>query len=746
MSLVVRYLVVALLAGLAFASRAQGMTVDGRLDELEWQTAESFAEFRVMEPLTGAVPEHRSTMRVLARPEGLYLAMETSVPRELRVRGRSPRDAKPLPADPFVFIVDFEGEGRSAYEFTVTISGSVRDGVVLNQTQISYDWDAFWLHGVHETDAGWSAEVMIPWWVAPSGQAGEGPRTIGVYGAVYMKARSRRFAFPAIEALNPTFVQGFQRVTVPRYSGQALDFYPYAAADRDLLGSRTRARAGIDVFWKPNGSNQLTATLNPDFGQVESDDLVVNFSATETFFGDKRPFFTEGQQFFDLGFGKAGRLVNTRRIGAAPDAGEAGTSDVRAAAKYTGQSGALEYGLFAALEDDTVESLGREFLATRLRRSTDEFALGWLGTWVDRPTLGRDAQVNAIDLDWYPRDAVALQARAIRSELEGRGIDAVGYGATVALRYQPGGSFSQKVEMTWLDDDFNVNDLGYQERANVREITAETTLFRRSYPDGHWLSASQWVFEGEAFRNQTGERLPGRFEVRRGLSLRNGDFLTFSAWREFSGIDDRITRGNGDLQLDSGGGASVHWKPAESGPWRFDVEGNIRQESLGGSAWNLSVAPKWVPTDALNLAFKVEVDDNDGWLIWTGGSEVGTFRRREYSAALEGNWFPASRHELRLKFQWVGLDAEGRNAYSVAGGAQPQRLAVPPADFSLAQFGLQLRYRYEIAPLSDLYLVYGRGGEFFEQGSRRRGAGGLWSDALDRTTADQVFLKLRYRF
>ena len=327
------------------------MTVDGRLDELEWQKAERFDDFRVMEPLSGVKAEHGSTMRVLARPEGLYLAMETSVPRELRVRGRSPRDAKPLPADPFVFLVDFEGEGRTAYEFTVTISGSVRDGVVLNQTQISYDWDAFWLHGVHETDAGWSAEVMIPWWVAPSGQADEGPRTIGVYGAVFMKARSRRFAFPAIEALNPTFVQGFQPVTVPRYSGQALDFFPYASGDLNRLEDRTRARAGIDVFWKPNGSNQLTATLNPDFGQVESDDLVVNFSATETFFGDKRPFFTEGQQLFDVRFTESGRLVNTRRIGAAPDAGGAGASDVLAAAKYTGQSGALEYGIFAALEE-----------------------------------------------------------------------------------------------------------------------------------------------------------------------------------------------------------------------------------------------------------------------------------------------------------------------------------------------------------------------------------------------------------
>ena len=649
--LALRLTLVAFLAGLGFVPSAFGMTVDGRLDEPEWQQAQRFDDFRVMEPLSGEVAEHASTMRVLARPEGLYLAMETAVPRELRVRGRSPRDAQPLRADPLVFLVDFEGEGRTAYEFTVTLSGGVRDGVVLNHTQISYDWDAVWLHGVHETDTGWSAEVMIPWWVAPSGQDTAGPRTIGVYGEVFMQARSRRFAFPAIEQLNPTFVQGFQRVTVPRYSGGTLDFYPYASGDVDLLDDRTEGRVGVDVFWKPNGSNQLTATLNPDFGQVESDDLVVNFTATETFFGDKRPFFTEGQQLFDLRFSEEGRLVNTRRIGAAPDVGKEGASDVFAAAKYTGQSGALEYGVFAALEDDASEAEGRDFLATRLRHSGEGLAVGWLGTWVDRPTLGRDAMVNTVDLDWYPRPAVSIQARAMRSDLRDVSGDTVGYGATAAFTYQPGGTLSQEIEVVWLGDDFDVNDLGYQERSNVRQITSETTFYRRSYPEGHWLSASEWSVEGGAFWNQQGQSLPGWVEARRELNLRNGDYLSLGGWRDFSGIDDRITRGNGDLKLDAGGGVWAYWRQAESGVVRLRLGGNVRREPLGGTTWELGFTPTWVPHDALNLSLRLNAQRGSGWLIWTGGSEVGTFSRREYSASLEGNWFPAPRHELRLKFQ-----------------------------------------------------------------------------------------------
>jgi len=96
-------------------------------------------------------------------------------------------------------------------------------------------------------------------------------------------------------------VRDFQRVEVPRYATSSLDLYPYVSFSHDTLSGVSRGRAGFDVFWKPDGHNQVSAAVNPDFGQVESDNLVVNFSAIETFFEEKkRPFFTQGQQLFDL--------------------------------------------------------------------------------------------------------------------------------------------------------------------------------------------------------------------------------------------------------------------------------------------------------------------------------------------------------------------------------------------------------------------------------------------------------------
>jgi len=216
-------------------------------------------------------------------------------------------------------------------------------------------------------------------------------------------------------------------------------------------------------------------------------------------------------------------------------------------------------------------------------------------------------------------------------------------------------------------------------------------------------------------------------------------------WRDLAGTDDRITRGNGDLRVGWGAGVWVGWQSADSGKLRLSISGDVRRENLGGHSWQLEAAPMFVPSDSLTVAVSVIAERRNGWVIWTGGSELGSYASKQLTTSLEANWFPALRHELRAKFQWLGLDAAGRTAYTVAGGPDPVPLPEPAEDFSLSQLGLQIRYRYELAPLSDLFVVYERGGAFFEE-SLSHGMHYLWSEAVDGTTADRFLFKLRYRF
>ena len=184
-----------------------------------------------------------------------------------------------------------------------------------------------------------------------------------------------------------------------------------------LNGSRCGARgagyqAGADLFWRPSSNLQITAAAFPDFGAVESDDVVVNLTARETYFPEKRLFFMEGGEIFTTsvrsrvysGSGSGGRrsrskfgrtpsaVLNTRRIGGAPIGIEvpagvtvqgferARPSDLLGAAKVTGQNGPLRYGVLTAFEDDPElrGSLDDGTPVTACAASARDFAVGRL--------------------------------------------------------------------------------------------------------------------------------------------------------------------------------------------------------------------------------------------------------------------------------------------------------------------------------------------------------------------------------
>ena len=154
--------------------------------------------------------------------------------------------------------------------------------------------------------------------------------------------------------------------------------------------------------------------------------------------------------------------------------------------------------------------------------------------------------------------------------------------------------------------------------------------------------------------------------------------------------------------------------------------------------------PKRHVTEHLSLQGSLEYRQAPDWLLWTGGATLGTFRQRQLYMTLGANAFFGTRHELRARLQWLGLSAKGRENYAVT-GREPLRTPGAPADFTVTTLAFQVRYRYEIAPLSDLYVVYGRGGDQFEEG-RDRSLGRLWQDAIGERDAEQLLVKLRYRF
>ncbi len=735
------------------------MVVDGRLDEPEWASAQRFSDFTTTVPYTLAAPELRTEVLILAAPDGLHVGFIVDQPKEVeRVRVRSQRD-QGVEVDRVTMVIDLEGAGRAAYALTLSISDSIRDAVVTpvrdSQAQLpltfNYDWDGDWDHAIVETDTQWFAEMRVPWTMAPTGEVVDGQQTIGLWFSRVVSSSAKRYARPGIIFEQPTFLRDMHRVTLKAYSSAQLDLFPYAAGVRDFQEASTRFRAGLDVFWRPHPQHQLTASINPDFGQVESDELVVNFSAIPTFFPDKRPFFTENLGLFST----ESRVLYTRRIGAAPDAGPDGSSDILGAAKYTGNSGKWDFGLLAAVEDDPDDADGRQFYVGRLRRSLgDAFSLGWLGTHVERPTLDRHANVNTVDFNWTLTPGVTVLGQAMHSEVRRPGeipstpLDPAGSGdgGLLGLRYS-GKRWDHQVTAVHYDRNFTLNDAGFLERNNLNQVSDVSVLHFRDYDATSPILESALTPSFNVAYNDQGDRLPAWVDLHLRTNLRNAGGIQ-AEWylQNIGGVDDLVTRGHGPVSYTPQSNLYFTYFNPQTGFFRYVSSVALFQGLFSGAGWSVTLRPEFYFSERLIARFLVDYQDQPDFIIWQGVENLmATFRYRQVVARAGLEWYPAERHELRALLQWAGGIGKDPVPYRPDPTGNLHRTADEVGAFSFSDVAFQIRYRYQLAPLSDLYVVYTRGGGLGRADDERT-LPQLFSDGLREQTASQFLVKIRYRF
>jgi hypothetical protein len=107
----------------------------------------------------------------------------------------------------------------------------------------------------------------------------------------------------------------------------------------------------------------------------------------------------------------------------------------------------------------------------------------------------------------------------------------------------------------------------------------------------------------------------------------------------------------------------------------------------------------------------------------------------------------SDKQELRVRLEAIGLDAKARKAWRVAANGEPVESAEEIPDVGLRNLGFQIRYRYELAPLSYLYVAYVRGGSFYEEDIfGRYRAHEQFQDAFSLRDSEQLLVKLSYRF
>ena len=297
--------------------------LDGSIDDDVWKLATPSGNFTQRVPNDGAPPSDPTTVRVIYDDDAVYVAFDCPQPHSPITRHLTRRD-RMVEVDAVQFDLGTRADRASSFEFYVNVSGTLADAIRFNDTDYSADWDENWEAKTHIGPKGWTAEFRIPLRILrfPS----RAVQAWDFQASRYISAKQENddWAYVPRSTAGVVSHYGWLDDLEGLTARAPLEIRPFlvgelrrldASSSQLASGATFKPSAGLDLKWHPTQSLTLDATFNPDFAQVEADQVVLNLTTYETYYPEKRPFFLEGIDAFSTPF----QLLYTRRIGRVPD-------------------------------------------------------------------------------------------------------------------------------------------------------------------------------------------------------------------------------------------------------------------------------------------------------------------------------------------------------------------------------------------------------------------------------------------
>ncbi|MCU7525711.1 MAG: carbohydrate binding family 9 domain-containing protein [Ignavibacteria bacterium] len=804
---------------------AREIVIDGYLNEQIWQN-QAIQDFTQKNPKEGEKASEVTHAWIAYDESYLYIAAKLYDSHPDSIVGRLARRDNQIDSDWFGVGLDPYLDKRTGYFFLINPSETVVDGVFYNDSWQDNSWDGVWYYAARRDDQGWNVEMKIPFSQLRYKYSEQMTWGINLYRNIQRKNEEDYFQmvskkesgfvshFPELIGLSG--VEKKQRLEILPYVVSRAQYLVHDAQDPFYKQNQYKVSLGGDMKVGLGSNLTLDATFNPDFGQVEVDPAVVNLSAFETFYDEKRPFFIEGSNIFSFGSGGSNNnwgfnwgnpnLFYSRRIGRTPQ-GEAQDNDysdfpnetrIIGAAKLTGKIGSgWSVGAVNAVTQRTFAELDLGGVRTQQEvepltnytalRSQKEFnsgnqALGFMFTSVMRSlkdeglkerlsdhsyVFGLDGwtmldENNTYVLTGYMAGSyvhgtkdymISMQESPVRymqrpdakyAVLDSNINSMAGFLGRVTLNKQKG-NFYVNAAFGAVSPGFEVNDLGYQWRADV--INSHVVVGYRWFDPDNFMFRNKQLYAAH-FRsyNFDGDALVSGYFVMSDLQFLNYYGMNVQAIYFQRGYHNTLTRGGPIVSNPAGYEIDLSGSTDSRKNVVLNVSGSYSGDEMKSLYRNVSADIEWRP--ATQATFSIgpsvsTVSENLQWIdnfsdpvaVNTYGTRYvfGKMKQTTVSANIRLNWTftptlslqvfmqplistgkftdfkelsaPRSLSYRTYEASQVSYDKEN-NQYTVKPDKNAEAFTFDNPDFNFKSLRGNVVLRWEFMAGSSLYLVW----------------------------------------
>ena len=681
------------------ATRAEvAPVIDGRDDDAVWRIAPAATAFKMWRPTEGKEPREgfKTEAKIAYDASNLYVYVRAYDPHPDSIITLLERRDTYTASDMIWIFVDSYRDRRTGYEFGVNAAGVKMDMAIYDDGNEDSAWDAVWDVATKIDSLGWTAEYRLP--LSQMRYSSDKSHIFGFLIDRNIYRYSERVSWPLLRQSKPGFVsqfgalEGMEGLESPR----RLEAVPYVVTKHatevinNRFANKSRVSMGGDVKYRVAPNVTLDATINPDFGQVEADPAVLNLTAYESFFDERRPFFVAGQGLFRFNVNCSAvncngeNLYYSRRIGRTPTlAGTYGDTvplqptTILGAGKLIGRFPA---GLTVAMVDavtkrvsspgDTTFEPTTNFMVLRATQDMRKgnSGVGAMLTAVNRkmdqwssPYMTSNAYVGALDfrhkflkntyeisgsVDYSrvradPRAMTELQRNAVHYyqrpdadlPLDSNRTLLTGDAQELSIGKVGGKHFMFNSAYSRRSPGFEVNDMGYLQRADQQSWSTWGGFFDRQ--ERYFYKRFQWNWNWWQYWTTKSLPLEAATNTNLHITFKNnwGWHMGGTLGQLGTTYDDRAARGGPAIRQDK-----------YIAPWFF-INGDDRR----------SIVPYF------NANF-FRGNDGRSWST-SFGPNFDLKMLRRFSSSLAFNWS----HNVRDN-QWYGLNADtlGVDRYTFA--------------------------------------------------------------------------------